>query len=1001
MRRKTRRAKQAPSTDETMAKLAAVAALEPTKDGEEQSTGDVAGAFVNGQVPIDWYFDDQDPEAFRRNYPEMMHDAAVKAAMMALLFEVCALDLNVHPADTDDEEAQEVAEFVKYALCTGQGGLTALLMKMAKPALVNQFSVSELVYRTETRGRWAGKWVLSAVKSKDITNGNWSFRLDAFKNVLGIIHMQEGQTKVFDPAKFVRYACMPDYENPRACSHLRAAYRAWWVKRTVMRAWAVFAERQGLIPYGTYQSEPQKKQLEAQLAKFNARRWLAVPEGVKLAVIRYVSSESGKSQQDIIRDLDKQIFLAIRLAFLQALEGDRTGARSMGEVHETTADLMAWFLAADLASAINTQIVPRLVELNFGEDTPCPVVKLESPTEEDLVQRSQVDQALTNIGLELSKKQLREVYGRVEPEGDEDSLKKAEPPPSPFGGGGAPPFGGKPGEEPPDDEPKDGQPPKPEAKKEPDEDLAKLAADDQAWLARSYRRLLQVLEPVSLAFDPDQPRDADGQWSDSGVGGAGDSGAPAQRPVGKGSAQATKNLRAVKHAGLANHGKVLEAAAKLDDVMKDADASPKQIEEAKKYQDHLKKYMEEVAKTGAARKAINGWLKDPNTTAGNRAQAQRWSDLLAPHEKALGIQTALAYDPDQPRASDGEWTSGGGGSTGGASKPPASLDNLAGKEWTQPTKTAAELYGTDPGTPVKSYTVYHVTKRENAESILKNGFDLTRTKTRWQNDYAVSTGRGLKQSRAYFTRGGESFDDKKYVVLEVKVRGRVISAEKTSSPAASPQMYAKNVMRKGYDIADAGHFYIYNTKAIASIKALPPAAKLAYDPDQARDDGGRWTSGGGGAIGGDAARGKGAPGPTTEYQPIKTGAKVDGREVLAGVPNQASISSSLNEYEELPGIREVPMDAFDPQYKPKPYSIGESERLERLQAAIKESGQISPLIVVIDDKGPYILEGGHRFDALHRLGAKSFPAKVVVDTESAGEDPAKWKWAYRETEKKT
>jgi phage gp29-like protein len=481
-----------PDTDETMAKLAAQAALEPTKDGEEQSTGDVAGAFTTGKVPIDWYFDDQDPEAFRRNYPEMMNDAAVKAAMLALLFEVCALDLNVHPADEQDEEGKEVAEFVKYALCATQGGLAALLMKMAKPALVNQFSISELVYQTETRGKWADKWVLKAVKSKDITNGNWSFRLDAFKNVLGIIHLQEGQTKVFDPGKFVRYALMPDYENPRAVSHLRAAYRAWWVKRTVMRAWAVFAERQGLVPFGTYQSESQKKALETQLAKFNSRRWLAVPEGVKLDVIRYVSGESGKSQQDIIRDLDKQIFLAIRLAFLQALEGDRTGARSMGEVHETTADLMAWFLAADLASTISTQIVPRLVELNYGEDTPCPVVKLESPVMEDLVQRSTVDTNLTAMGLELSKKQLREVYGRVEPEDEDDALKKAAPPPSPFG---KQPGDGKDGQPP---EPGDTGPADPSAdaggdKKAP-EDLAKLAADDQAWLARSYRRLVAVLD---------------------------------------------------------------------------------------------------------------------------------------------------------------------------------------------------------------------------------------------------------------------------------------------------------------------------------------------------------------------------------------------------------------------------------------------------------------------------------------------------------------------------
>jgi hypothetical protein len=40
------------------------------------------------------------------------------------------------------------------------------------------------------------------------------------------------------------------------------------------------------------------------------------------------------------------------------------------------------------------------------------------------------------------------------------------------------------------------------------------------------------------------------------------------------------------------------------------------------------------------------------------------------------------------------------------------------------------------------------------------------------------------------------------------------------------------------------------------------------------------------------------------------------------------------------------------------------------------------VIVVIDSEGPYVLEGGYRFDALRELGAQSFPARVVVDLDS-------------------
>jgi uncharacterized ParB-like nuclease family protein len=60
-------------------------------------------------------------------------------------------------------------------------------------------------------------------------------------------------------------------------------------------------------------------------------------------------------------------------------------------------------------------------------------------------------------------------------------------------------------------------------------------------------------------------------------------------------------------------------------------------------------------------------------------------------------------------------------------------------------------------------------------------------------------------------------------------------------------------------------------------------------------------------------------------------------------------------------------------------------RVEALSDQIKDSGEISPLIVVIDKEGPYILEGSHRVSALARNGHTRIPAKVVIDTsESAG-----------------
>lgn len=113
--------------------------------------------------------------------------------------------------------------------------------------------------------------------------------------------------------------------------------------------------------------------------------------------------------------------------------------------------------------------------------------------------------------------------------------------------------------------------------------------------------------------------------------------------------------------------------------------------------------------------------------------------------------------------------------------------------------------------------------------------------------------------------------------------------------------------------------------------------------------------------------------------------KVDGRTVGGDIPNTASIEASLERYEVLPGIREVPFSAFDQMGPIRYYSASEERRTRELADEIFFSKRIDPLIVVEDAEGPYILEGAHRFDALRELGAKSFPALVVLDLESLSE----------------
>lgn len=105
---------------------------------------------------------------------------------------------------------------------------------------------------------------------------------------------------------------------------------------------------------------------------------------------------------------------------------------------------------------------------------------------------------------------------------------------------------------------------------------------------------------------------------------------------------------------------------------------------------------------------------------------------------------------------------------------------------------------------------------------------------------------------------------------------------------------------------------------------------------------------------------------------------ISGLNITNNIDNTGSISSSLENYYVYSGIREVPMSDFG---KGGSYPFTENEKNKKLAEEIKISKQISPLIVVVDEEGPYILEGTHRFDALYLLGVQSFPALLVLDQD--------------------
>lgn len=162
-----------------------------------------------------------------------------------------------------------------------------------------------------------------------------------------------------------------------------------------------------------------------------------------------------------------------------------------------------------------------------------------------------------------------------------------------------------------------------------------------------------------------------------------------------------------------------------------------------------------------------------------------------------------------------------------SSKPPKPRHAAGGGQM------ASEISGVTPSdAPVKSFTAYHVTKRENVDQILKGGFDITKVHPQWTNDYAISLNKGAANASAYFSKTGQQLDEKKYALLEVKVKGRLFDSSQGSTPPVASgggaKEFTRQMVKMGYDGQHLGTmYYIHNPKAITHIReVVAPVKKI-------------------------------------------------------------------------------------------------------------------------------------------------------------------------------
>lgn len=366
----------------------------------------------------------QETMDMRLTYRRWAAEPSVKASLAGKVYAVASLGLQVRPSDKNSQRSQEKADFVRYCMHRSLVGFTGMVYETVLPALMDGWSVCEPVWTMEERGRFRGKRVIADYKSKD--SRYLIPRVDQFRNIIGLYNPRGNYNHLFDPAHYVIFTHLPLFRNPTGTSDLRAVYRAMQLLPAVWKLRAIFLDKYtGPFIKAKVRDKGIKNQMAAELAKARADGFIVLDADSEVEVLDLVTRGTSDFQAGL-DDLRKEVATALEGAFLHRMTAADPNSRGDSQTQEGTADLVVWWLAEQLAAVWQHQLVPNLIDYNYGSLEDLPLISLEAVDPRDVIAQLGIDEALDRMGIPTSVEDLRDRAKRSPPKSLDDSTQQVK-----------------------------------------------------------------------------------------------------------------------------------------------------------------------------------------------------------------------------------------------------------------------------------------------------------------------------------------------------------------------------------------------------------------------------------------------------------------------------------------------------------------------------------------------------------------------------------------------
>lgn len=248
------------------------------------------------------------------------------------------------------------------------------------------FSGSEKIYQKQEDG----KITLKSIKTRH--PNTWLIHQDKHGNIEKFEQQGASDNVFLKPSSVLHFVNQPKYSNPYGRSDLRACYAAWFVKRQIIRYYAIFLEKAasptpiGKYPKGTNPNDVDD--LFSTIKKFQAKTAMVIPEEIEVEFLE--ASSNGEAYTKGINIFNMFIGRALVIPDLLGFQGSETSGGS----HSLGRDQMGVFFKhigrrrKRLEDLVNKEIIGPMLDFNYGEMDNPPRFQFNQLEEDDIIEFS-------------------------------------------------------------------------------------------------------------------------------------------------------------------------------------------------------------------------------------------------------------------------------------------------------------------------------------------------------------------------------------------------------------------------------------------------------------------------------------------------------------------------------------------------------------------------------------------------------------------------------------